>query len=550
MKFGSVRTSDAQGAILAHTLIAGTLRLKKGHVLNRSDLDALNVAGIEHVTVAQLDVSDVDENRAAARLASAFDLTDIQIGPASTGRVNLSAGVNGLFRVDREAVDRFNLVSPTMTIATLNDYTAVAAGELVATIKIIPFAVPADRLAEAETVASAAGLLRLLPFESVSVGLAATELPSLKPSVMDKTAKLLQARLELSGSHIGREMRVSHDSESLAGAIRELRSDSQMIVIFGASAIVDPLDVIPEAIQLAGGTVDHVGMPVDPGNLLVIGRLGDIPVIGAPGCARSPKENGFDWVLARILAGETVGAETIMHMGVGGLLKEIASRPQPRKDIGMAAPTTKSVDILVLAAGQASRMRVSGTESEPDGAQSSHKLLAEFDGVPLIRKSVQTALRCDGGTVHVVVGFRADEMRQALSNLDVDIIENAEFESGMASSLKKGVQALSEQAAGMLILLADMPLVEPAHLDTMLNVFSESGGRCVVRAVCGDIRGNPVILPRVMFDSIAGLEGDVGARQVIASSGLPIIDVDIGDAALLDVDTREAVLSAGGVLKD
>ncbi len=547
MRFGPVDVSAARGAMLAHSLVCGGRRLRKGRVLDADDLKALAEAGIERVVVARLDDEDVNEDDAAALLAEALGTSGVRLGDAANGRVNLFSLAGGLLRVDGGAVDRFNQVDPAITIATLPDFSPVAAGDMVATIKIIPFAVPRDDLARASDIASAVDILRVLPFRAANVGLVATTLPSLKPSVMDKTARLLQARLDASGSRIRRESRVSHDAEAVASAMRLLQSECDLIVVFGASAIVDPADVIPAAIALAGGTIDHVGMPVDPGNLLVLGHMGAVPVIGAPGCARSPKENGFDWVLARILAGETPTAEMIMNMGVGGLLKEIASRPQPRVASDAPPVTAKMVEILVLAAGKASRMRAAAPDhTEPEHLP--HKLLAEFDGIPLIRKSVETAIGCESGRIHVVVGYRANDMRDALGGLDVEVVENPDFDEGMASSLRTGVAALGGEAAGVLILLADMPLIESGHLEKMLQVFADSGGKCVVRAASGEVRGNPVILPRSTFGSVAALRGDVGARQIIADSGLPIIDVDIGDAALLDVDTREAVLSAGGVL--
>ena len=105
-----------------------------------------------------------------------------------------------------------------------------------------------------------------------------------------------------------------------------------MAIIFGASAIADRRDVIPSALETIGGRVEHFGMPVDPGNLLLIGTARGHPIIGAPGCARSPKENGFDWVLIRLLAGLPVTREDISSLGVGGLLMEIIARPQPRDE--------------------------------------------------------------------------------------------------------------------------------------------------------------------------------------------------------------------------
>ncbi len=549
MKFGPVPTPEAAGTRLAHSLSAGTVRLRKGRLLTDEDVRQLIEAGVAEVVVARLDAGDIDEDAAAAKLAAALSTAGIRPGPAATGRVNFFARDNGLLRVDRQAIDRFNLIDPAITIATLPDHSAVNAGDMVATIKIIPLAVSEDQVDRAAAVAGTRGILSVLAYQAARVGVVATTLPSLKASVMDKTARLLQRRLDASGSRIAEERRVPHRAESVAEAIAGLAQDSDLIVIFGASAIVDPGDVIPEAVRLAGGRVDQVGMPVDPGNLLVLGHLGDVPVIGAPGCARSPKENGFDWVLSRIFAGETPSAETIMKMGVGGLLMEIPTRPQPRNKPEPSPATEVPVDILVLAAGRASRMSVPAAGG-PDVSAAPHKLLAEFDGVPLIRKSAATAVQAGGRDVCVVVGYRAKEMQAALAGLKVTVVDNPDYEDGMATSLRRGVAALKDGALGVLVLLADMPAVGAEHLRTMLDAFAEAGGGCVVRAVSGEVRGNPVILPSQTFEALAGLEGDVGARHVVAASGLPIIDVDIGDAALLDVDTQEAVLSAGGVLKD
>jgi molybdenum cofactor cytidylyltransferase len=157
-----------------------------------------------------------------------------------------------------------------------------------------------------------------------------TLLPGLKASVIAKTLRVLEARLEPSGATIGKEERVAHEEGSLAAAIERLAPHSEALVIFGASAITDRRDVIPRAIEASGGRVEHFGMPVDPGNLLLLAERAGKPIIGAPGCARSPKENGFDWVLDRILADVPITSADIKAMGVGGLLMEIASRPQPR----------------------------------------------------------------------------------------------------------------------------------------------------------------------------------------------------------------------------
>ncbi|KWV51035.1 4-diphosphocytidyl-2C-methyl-D-erythritol kinase [Rhizobium altiplani] len=543
MKFGSFSIEAAEGVVLAHAVKLAGGSLSKGHRIGAGDIERLRGEAIGQVIAALMEEGDVGEDEAARRLAQAIAPDHLRLSEASTGRVNVYSTVDGLFVASRSAVDRLNSIDPAITLACLNDHVPVRNGDMVATFKIIPLAVSGAKLDLACEVLRSTSAFEVKPFAGRSVSLIATELPSLKPSVMDKTARVLSRRLVASGSHLVRETRVAHHVEPVAQALLDaLRlpdSAPKLVILFGASAVIDAEDVIPEAIRRAGGEVVQVGMPVDPGNLLVLGRIGDIPVIGAPGCARSPKENGFDWVLDRILAGEQPSAVDISGMGVGGLLMEIQARPSLREAEARTSPAGKLVTVI-LAAGQARRMGEGGP----------HKLLAEFGGVPLIRRSVMTAIGSRSASVIVVTGHRKSEIESALSGLDVTIAHNPDYASGMASSLATGFSVEhARDADGILVMLADMPGVSSDDLDKLMAAFRQSGGQSITRAVSRGKRGNPVILPKSLFDAVLRLEGDVGARYIIETSGVPVVDIDIGDAAHLDVDTPEAVIGAGGVLK-
>ena len=156
----------------------------------------------------------------------------------------------------------------------------------------------------------------------------------------------------------------------------------------------------PAGIVAAGGAVSHFGMPVDPGNLLLLGSLHGEPVVGLPSCARSPKVNGFDFVLQRLFAGLAVTGKDVMRMGVGGLLQEIPNRPQPR-DVENAPLRAPRIAALVLAAGLSSRM-------------GSNKLLEGWRGHPLLRWTVEAALASDARPVIVVTGNEAPKIEAAL----------------------------------------------------------------------------------------------------------------------------------------
>ena len=538
MKFGEVAIDAAEGTLLAHSVRRNGVHFPKGHEVTAHDIILLRQENIDHVIAVRLEPGDLMEDDAAKHIADAIGFHHLRHSLATTGRVNLFATENALFCANKPLIDALNRIDPAITFACLADHVAVKAGDMVATVKIIPLAVAGSAVEQAVKLLSQALAIELKPFSPFHVGLVATQLPGLKPSVMDKTRQVLDARLRLSGSSIEREVRVAHKSDAVAEAINTMVSKHQMIIVFGASAVCDEEDVIPAAIRKAGGVVDHVGMPVDPGNLLVLGHIGAIAVIGAPGCARSPKENGFDWVLNRILAGETPTHHDLTGMGVGGLLMEIPTRPLPRLLAGKE-PVVPKVGIVLLAAGKASRM----------GEKGQHKLLAEFDGVPLVRRSAEIAKASRADSICVVTGHRADEIGAALDALDLKIVLNADYATGMASSLKTGFKALGDDADGIVVLLADMPGVTTDDLNRMIDAFRSEDGKAIVRAVADGKRGNPVILPRATFEAVSRLEGDVGARHIIEKSGLPVIDLDIGAAAHLDVDTPEAVIAAGGLLK-
>lgn len=543
MIFGEFLTAEAEGAVLAHSVRLADGSFSKGHRLVGDDIVRLISAGIDNIIAARIEPGDLMEDEAADRLARAVAPDHLTFSEAATGRVNVHSAVDGLFVANREAVDRINNLDPAITLACLADHVPVRAGDMVATFKIIPLAVSGAKIAAGVEILRRMPVFEVKPFVPHAVSLVATELPSLKGSVMDKTARILSQRLQPSGSMLQREERVAHRAKDVADAIRRaLAAPDRMpklVIVFGASAVIDAGDVIPEAIRLAGGEVIQVGMPVDPGNLLVLGSVGDVYVVGAPGCARSPKENGFDWVLDRILAGERPTRQDISGMGVGGLLMEIQSRPRPR-DIAAKPPSEISLAIVLLAAGKASRM----------GEGGSHKLLAEFEGVPLVRRSASIAIASGISDIVAVTGHRRDEIEGALSGLAVKPVFNPDYVSGMASSLVAGVGTQAAQKAdGVLVMLADMPGVTSDDLKTLISAFRQANGQAIVRAVSGGKRGNPVILPRSVLNAVMRLEGDVGARHIIETSGLPVIDVEIGEAAHLDVDTPEAVVAAGGILK-
>lgn len=327
MEFGPVPLAEAEGAILAHSLAAGAVRLKKGTVLTAAHLAALAGAGVARVTAARPAPDDVGENEAARRLGGALlgAAAGLRAAAPANGRVNIYAGGPGIVRVDAEAVLALNRIDPAITLATVPEWQRMGPGGMVATIKIIPYAVPEAALQLAE--AAATGALALLP---PVIGHALLIVTTTAEDPGERAHRAIRKRLDALGATMERRL-VPHEAGALAAALAQAGPEHQAILILTASATSDARDVAPAALVAAGGRLDRFGMPVDPGNLLFLGRLGARPVIGLPGCARSPALNGADFMLERIACGIVPDEEAIAAMGIGGLLKEIPIRPQPRE---------------------------------------------------------------------------------------------------------------------------------------------------------------------------------------------------------------------------
>jgi molybdenum cofactor cytidylyltransferase len=528
MKFGAVAPKDARGATAVHTIRQGSLVLKKGTLIGPAEIAALEDAGIKDIVVAQLEPGDVSEDAAAADIAKKVAGSGVHIDRAFTGRANLFAEAAGVLVVDKDGIDRLNQVDEAITFATLPAYKPVVAGEMIGTVKIIPFAV-AKSARDAATAGIKAPLLRVAPYRIRKVGIVSTVLPGLAPKVIEKTLKITADRLAPSGATIVAERRVPHERAALARALDDvLKAGAELAIVFGASAIADRRDVIPSALEAIGGHVEQFGMPVDPGNLLMIGDANGHPVIGAPGCARSPKENGFDWVLMRLLAGLPVPRKDITGLGVGGLLMEIVTRPQPRTE--PEPEKGRAIAAVVLGAGKSSRMG------------GPNKLLAEINGKPLVRMVTEAALASHARPVVVVTGHQRERVEAALAGLPVKFAYNPHYADGLGTSLKAGIAALPPEVDGAIVCLGDMPQVDADLIDHLIGAFDPDKGALVVIPTIDGKRGNPVVWSRRFFPDLMTVEGDVGARHLIGRYPEAVAEVPLtGAAALTDVDTPEAL---------
>ncbi len=538
MKFGAldIDAAELEGSILAHTLrlAAGRGAVKKGSHLDRAAIERLRTSGYRQVTVARLDPDDVHEDQAARELASCLQDPSLAISEPSTGRSNVHACRAGLLIVDRGRIDAANAISESITVATLPDHQLVRNGTMVATVKVIPFAVPRGDIARWRTVLGNGGALRIAALEHRDAGLVLTELPGISQALLERASRAQRARLAALGSTVRREIRCEHSVGAVARAIGMLRDEAcDPILLLGASAIVDRGDVIPSGLVEAGGEVVHLGMPVDPGNLLMVGRLAERTVFGLPGCARSLNPSGFDQVLERHLAGERLDSALISRLGVGGLLKEIAERPM-RRSVPSRARTDKRIGAVVLAAGESRRMG------------STNKLTVPIDGTPMVARVVDMLLQSRATPVLVVTGHEPERIADALEGRKVRLVHNPDYADGIASSIRVGIEALGDGVDGAVIALADMPWVDATVVDKLIDAYTADGELSIFVPMFGRKRGNPVLWGAQHFPELAALSGDVGGKALFHRHSAAICYVDVESASInIDVDTPEAMHELG-----
>ncbi|NMF97938.1 molybdopterin-binding protein [Aromatoleum toluolicum] len=355
MIFDEFPLTAAEGVMLAHTLKLGGRTLKKGRVLSALDLDLLDDEGFSTVTGARLGPDDVAEDVAAAELAAQLVGANMETRPPRAGRGNLHALAAGVLRIDAERIHRMNLLDEAIAIGTLPPHAVVRPGQVVATVKIIPFAVPRRLLDACRAIAAGAPPIAIAELKPCRAALIQTELSGMKDSIFAATAKVTRERVEALGGRLTLALRGPHRRDALESMLHQaLATGCELVMMCGATVAKDRNDIAPASVTAVGGTIEHFGMPVEPGNMLVLGRIGAVPVVILPGCGRSRKSNGLDLVLPRLMAGIPPTREDIMRMGVGGLIR---SAPDEGEDANLT-DNDRASDLASHAAAAAADRRV------------------------------------------------------------------------------------------------------------------------------------------------------------------------------------------------
>ncbi len=508
MKFGEKPIGACLGDLLVNSVKTSDGKLPKGTSLSKLHIKKLRSMGIERLLVASLQKGDVDENSAAKLLSTAFCKIGFKLSVPATGRVNFIAEHLSISRLDVDKIKKLNEIDEAITFATVMPDQLLTKGQLVATLKIIPYAVSKRSIDKALKLITSGELLSCRQIIPRNFSLIQTTFEHTKPSILLATENVTRTRLaQLECSLIDCQV-VAHSSEYVSHALMRAREQgAQAFLLCGASAIADRSDILPEALRMAGGEIFHFGLPVDPGNLSMVGEWDGMLVIGMPGCARSPKLNGLDWLLQKSLAGIKLNKSELSRMAVGGLLADIASRPLPRKLVNKNFSKEKNVAGILLAAGSSKRM---GTDNK--------LLLPMNNGMTMISWIAQTYLNSEINKLIVVTGFQEKAVKKALQGIDVEFIYNPHFEKGQASSVSAGIESLTDQYESALIGLGDMPFVTTDLINRLIeshHLLSKPDIRITLPLLDGK-RSNPVIWGRAFFEELCNISGEQGGRQIFS----------------------------------
>ena len=531
MKIKSLAPQDSIGAVLAQTYNLPGKIISKGTFVTNEIVAYFKTGNVKTILCAVPEEGDIHEDEAAEAISSAIDKNHIYADKASTGRVNFKSQSLCLVRYDRDFIKELNLVDESIAFSIVEHNQLLAEGDLIATLKIIPFFMQKKYVDRVIKILAKDELFKIHSLKKKEVTLIQTCFEWQKKSIFTATSNVTKARLEALGCSLKKEKLINHDYDTLRAIIRSsVKNEPEILLVSGASAITDRSDCIPKAILSEGGEIIQYGLAVDPGNLLLIGKVGNTTVIGMPGCARSPKLNGFDWVLQLLMADIPINREELADMGAGGLLMEIASRPLPRALAKTVSKRENKVMGVILAAGNSTRM---GNDN---------KLLRNIGDAPLIRNTAIEMLKSDLDSCSIVLGYQSDKVADVIKDLNVNLILNPLWKEGQASSLRAAINTLDSTYSDLLIMLGDLPGIKSSHINSIIEehlLTDNRKSKITIPSFKGQ-KGNPVIWGRSFFHDLSNLEGDVGGRTLFSEHPAAINILEMNDPWVVkDADTPE-----------
>lgn len=338
--------AEAIGTVLCHDITqiipgAGPDRckgalFKKGHVIRPEDVERLLDVGKEHLYVFDLAEGLVHEEEAALRVARAVSGQGILLGSPSEGKVTLTAAEFGLLKVDSERLQQLNGLDD-LVLSTLHTNQTVRKGQNLAGVHITPLVMEEARVRQAESLCAAAPILEVRPLRRAKVGVVTTGSEVFKGRIKDGFGPVLREKFARLGSEVFRQLLVSDDEDMTVKAIQALLALGADFLVVTGGMSVDPDDRTPAAIRAAGAKIECYGAPVLPGAMFLLGYIGQVPILGLPGCVMYYKSSIFDLVVPRLLAGDRLSRSDIAALGHGGYCSACAECRFPVCPFGKGA---------------------------------------------------------------------------------------------------------------------------------------------------------------------------------------------------------------------
>jgi molybdenum cofactor synthesis domain-containing protein len=336
-----IPVEESVGMVIAHDMteiIPGKFKgaaFKKGHVITEEDIPHLLKIGKEHIYVMEFKDDEIHEDEAAIRMARAAAGHGITFSEPSEGKVNLLVNCAGLLKVNTNALFEINSIEEIVT-STLHSDRVVDANTIVACTKIIPLTIEEKKIASMEKICSENyPVIQIKPFIKLKAGIVTTGNEVYYKRIPDKFGPVLTEKFRELGSEVIRQIFSKDDPDMIAESIRTLINDGADIILVTGGMSVDPDDVTPTGIKMAGAQILSYGAPTMPGAMFLLSYINDIPVLGLPGCVMYNKRTIFDLVVPRLAAGERVERKDIIRYAHGGLCSHCKDCKYPNCGFGI-----------------------------------------------------------------------------------------------------------------------------------------------------------------------------------------------------------------------
>ena len=337
-----IRTEEAVGSVLCHDLtqiIRGVTKdavFRKGHIVQPEDIPVLLSIGKEHLYVWEADESLLHENDAARILCGICKNEGMKESDIKEGKIELSAEMDGLFKVDSQRLRLVNSFGQLM-IATRHGNTPVHKGDKLCGTRIIPLVIEKEKMQQVQELCGAEPLLKLLPYKIKRAAVLATGSEVFHGRIKDTFTPVIVEKLAEFGVEVIHHEILDDEPTAITAAIKRAIDElgAELVLCTGGMS-VDPDDRTPLAIKNTGARIVAYGAPVLPGAMFLLSYYGErqVPVLGLPGCVMYAKRTIFDLALPRVLACDEITAAELAALGEGGLCLNCAVCTYPACGFG------------------------------------------------------------------------------------------------------------------------------------------------------------------------------------------------------------------------